>query len=298
MKYATAEAFRVALEQRLLARSRDRNVQLIRLRKQVVFDRLIARLLASAPDRWVVKGGIALELRYGVRARMTKDLDLGRRGSEEAATAELEDALAVNLGDFFRFGIRTATDIDDMTERVAIRYRIGSTLAGRRFEDVVVDVAISGSLVGEPESLGGLDLLDFAGIAPAVIPVVGLEQHVSEKLHAYTRTYEGQRPSSRVKDLIDLVLIRASSTFEAGDLRRALRLTFSDRSSQNLPAQLPPPPSGWAATYPALADEVGLDPDVAIGHRLAAEFLDPILSGAVADDARWDPTSGAWREPP
>jgi hypothetical protein len=48
MKYSSASAFRQALERRFLERSRELGVSLVRLRKGVVFDRLLARL---ATDR-------------------------------------------------------------------------------------------------------------------------------------------------------------------------------------------------------------------------------------------------------
>ena len=65
MRYASAAAFRQALEARLAALSRDGGVSLMRLRKAVAFDRLLARLFAVAPDRWVLKGGLALAYRLG-----------------------------------------------------------------------------------------------------------------------------------------------------------------------------------------------------------------------------------------
>ena len=64
---ATAGALRSALETRLLERSRRDAVDLHRLRRQVAFDRLLARLFdASQParDGWVLKGGYALEMRF------------------------------------------------------------------------------------------------------------------------------------------------------------------------------------------------------------------------------------------
>jgi hypothetical protein len=60
------------VETRLLAHSRATSLSLDRLRKQVVFERLIARLVVAAPNRWVLKGGFALDLRLGARARSTK----------------------------------------------------------------------------------------------------------------------------------------------------------------------------------------------------------------------------------
>ncbi|HEV8632719.1 MAG TPA: nucleotidyl transferase AbiEii/AbiGii toxin family protein, partial [Chloroflexota bacterium] len=65
MRYATAAAFRTALEQRLLASSRQRDGPLALLRKLVAFERLLARLLVVAPDRWVLKGAVALHFRLG-----------------------------------------------------------------------------------------------------------------------------------------------------------------------------------------------------------------------------------------
>jgi hypothetical protein len=51
VNYATAAAFRTALERRLIDRSRETSVALVRLRKAVVFDRLLARLVAVAATR-------------------------------------------------------------------------------------------------------------------------------------------------------------------------------------------------------------------------------------------------------
>jgi len=63
VKYPTPDRFRTALEDRLRARARGRQLPVARLRKEVVFDRLLARLLVVAPDRWILKGGLALDYR-------------------------------------------------------------------------------------------------------------------------------------------------------------------------------------------------------------------------------------------
>ena len=74
MRYATAGAFRQALEERLRQQSLGNNLALTRLRKMIAFDRFLARLAKSDPEAWVVKGGFALQLRLGARARTTKDI--------------------------------------------------------------------------------------------------------------------------------------------------------------------------------------------------------------------------------
>ena len=51
-------------------------MDLQRVRRQVAFDRLLARLFSSTNPPWVLKGGYALELKFAT-ARTTKDIDLG-----------------------------------------------------------------------------------------------------------------------------------------------------------------------------------------------------------------------------
>lgn len=77
MKYDTPGALRMALERRLLETSKQTRLPLTRLRKAVVFERMLARLVRADGERWVLKGAVALEFRTGGQTRATKDLDLG-----------------------------------------------------------------------------------------------------------------------------------------------------------------------------------------------------------------------------
>ncbi len=84
--YATAAAFRRALEDRLQDIARREGVDLQRLRRQVAFDRLLARLFQGGEPRtllWVLKGGYAMELRIKA-ARTTKDVDLTMRSASSS----------------------------------------------------------------------------------------------------------------------------------------------------------------------------------------------------------------------
>jgi hypothetical protein len=62
-KYTTAGAFRRALEEHLKRTSQTDQTDINRLRRQVSFDRLLARLFHNGSVPWVLKGGYALELR-------------------------------------------------------------------------------------------------------------------------------------------------------------------------------------------------------------------------------------------
>jgi hypothetical protein len=72
--YATAGAFRVALEERLRRRSQTDRIDINRLRRQVSFDRLLARLFRGDSVPWALKGGYALELRFKT-ARSAVDME-------------------------------------------------------------------------------------------------------------------------------------------------------------------------------------------------------------------------------
>lgn len=290
MKYESAARFRQALEQRLGDRTKATGASLVRLRKMVVFDRLLARLTVAAPGRWVLKGGLALDFRLKDRSRTTKDMDLVRHDDEEAAVADLIEAASRDLGDFFVFSVEGRVRLGE-DDAGAVRCRVRAELAGRLFENVVVDIGFSDPLGWAPELVRGSDLLAFAGVEPVEIPVIPLEQQVAEKVHAYTRSYRGQ-PSSRARDLVDLVLIKKIATLDGARLHAALRGTFEGRGQHALPGTFPPPPAGWSVAYRKLAREVGLDTDVSAGHREAAALLDPVLGGAVL--RRWDPAEGCW----
>ncbi len=63
MKYTSAAAFRQALDQRLKNEAASTGLGVARLRKRVAFEVFLRRLFAVAPDRWVLKGALALDLR-------------------------------------------------------------------------------------------------------------------------------------------------------------------------------------------------------------------------------------------
>jgi predicted nucleotidyltransferase component of viral defense system len=294
VRYETAKAFRTALEQRLKNEAQATGIVLLRLRKRVAFERFLARLATSESSGWVLKGAFALELRLGLRARTTKDIDLGRADDEEAATEHLEAATHVDLGDFFVFEVRRTPALDAATRFHAVRYTARADLDGRRFEQFPVDVAFSEATPIQAEPLLGANSLEFADVAALQLPVVSLEQHVAEKLHAYTGAFgRNQRESTRVKDLVDLVLIGESSEFDATHLHQALATTFAQRGRQPLPNAFPSPQSSWARPYAVLAREVGIAIDIEVGHTAAARLLDPVLRSEAG--GHWDPEAQRWR---
>jgi hypothetical protein len=151
-------------------------------------------------------------------------------------------------------------------------------------------------LVGHAEVLRGPDLLDFAGIPPVEVPAIPSAQHVAEKLHAYTRRY-GRRgvTSTRVKDLVDLVLIAESVAIPADQLVLAISAVFEQRATHPLPVKLPRPPAEWRPAYKNMAEQVGIESDIDAAFSVIASFLDHILEEQIAGGI-WNPTSRTWDE--
>lgn len=134
MKYTSAAAFRQALDQRLKNEAATSGLGVGRLRKRVAFELFLRRLLAVAPNRWVLKGALALDFRLAVTTRATKDIDLGREDDEQGAIHDITAAQQLVLDDFFTFAATRTDELDNADEFSAIRFHVTAQLAGRTFE--------------------------------------------------------------------------------------------------------------------------------------------------------------------
>jgi hypothetical protein len=243
MKYNSGSAFRRALEDRLRNHSLQAGVPLVRLRKMVAFDRFLARLIQSSPDEWVLKGGLALQLRLEEGARTTKDIDLLDLANQEDIHRALLDAGALDLGDWFVFEVARPVR-HSMENFGGIRFRVRSLLDGRIFEEFHLDVGVGDPIVGTVEFLSTPALLEFAGIQPTVVPCYPVTQQIAEKVHALTR-FHASGEGSRVKDLVDILLMAELGEIDADLLVQALQATFDARQTHSLPAVFPDIPEGW-----------------------------------------------------
>ena len=266
-RYVTATAFRRALEDRLQEIARKEGIDLQRLRRQVAFDRLLARVFQAAQPPalpWVLKGGYAMELRIKA-ARTTKDIDLTMRSASGSGgkkddkknlvvLAKLQETAAIDSGDFFVFMIGEAISDLEAAPYGGVRFPVEARLDGRVFVGFHLDVG-RGDAVMEPlEVIEGRDWLGFAGIASPSLYMIPREQQFAEKLHAYTLPRPGA-VNSRVRDLVDMVLLIQSATLRREKVSDAVRITFERRRTHKVPTVLPQPPADWEKPYDALAKE-------------------------------------------
>lgn len=260
MQYETPAAFRAALDARLANRARDTGVDLQRLRRRVVFERLLVRLDLGAPERWIVKGGMALEVRLGDRARSTRDLDLALRDADADGGIVRElviDCVAHDAeDDRFEFLVGQPTSISpDDAGRPGWRFEVNARLGGQTFARVRLEVVARADEITKTRRVDLPGVLDFVGLPIHKVEIVDPEQHFAEKMHALTRTY-GDRPNSRVRDLPDLVLLIEDGLTPSNGLLAVVAHVFAERATHELPHILPDPPASWREDYPAAAGDM------------------------------------------
>ena len=265
--YSNAAAFRQGLEARLRNTAQERGVQIQGLRLKIAIERLLARLFDDPDPPWILKGGYAMELRFRPKARATKDVDLtvhdatARPSVLRERLSELHESLqaaaAKDLGDFFEFVIEPMRGELQAAPGGGGTFPVVTRMAGRDFARFHIDAAFGDEVVGEPEALIGDDLMGFAGIAPARALAIPKTQQFAEKIHAYTFPWT-DRPNTRSRDLVDLLLLIERGELDVDAVRHALLETFRRRARQPLPDRLSPPPAHWEHEFPAMAREAGI----------------------------------------
>lgn len=278
--YATAGAFRKALEERLKQIALHEKVDMNRLRRQVAFDRLLARLFQTDHAPWTLKGGYALELRLKT-ARATVDVDLTMQKAalpledpdQTNATIRemLQNTLTPALPDWLEYLIGAPTmDLDGAPDGGA-RYPVEARMDGRVFARFHLDVGVGDVIIEPLETIECRQWLQFAGIGSPRVAMITREQHFAEKLHAYT--LPRFTPNTRVKDLVDMALLIQSQDLDSEKTADALLLTFGRRKTHPVPVELPTPPDNWQTRFSALATECHLAPDMNEAWNRIQSFL-------------------------
>jgi hypothetical protein len=198
----------------------------------------------------------------------------------------------LDLQDWFSFTVRPDTAVLPGPAHGGQRFFVRAQVAGRTFESFHIDVGSGDPVVEPAEMLETPPILAFAGIPPVRVPCYPLTQHLAEKVHAYIRpraTGEG----TRVRDLVDIILIAEHMTINGLVLSTAIQAIFAARGKGEPPPSLPAPPQSWALPFRRLAEEVGLSCTTLVEAELTVRgFLDPILGGAV--QGVWAPERQVW----
>jgi hypothetical protein len=289
--YPSPQAFRQALTDKLREASTDGSWTLSQLQRQIAYDRLLERLYL-VDDGWVVKGATAL-LARGIGVRGTIDVDIYRERARELAEAELREAAARDIGDWFTFelgpGRAVATD-------AAVRIPVTAYVGTASWASFHVDLVGSDMrMTGQPDKVPPLARVLMPDIEQHGYRAYPLADHIADKISAILQRYSGQdRPSTRFKDLVDLVAIVTEASV-AADQQMAALTSEAQRRNMPLPATFDVPDRAlWERGY---ADEAGrslLPSAHTLDEALSVvrPFVEPLLAEIAA--GRWDPENGQW----
>lgn len=294
--YGSPRAFDAALKDRLQVAANESPYTVAELRRQFAYDRLLARAFTAHPDRWILKGGGGLLARIPGQARHSMDIDLFYRGELDTAASDLEDLAADDsFGDFFTFDIsrRPGQFADGAT---GMNLRVDAFLGEKEFQRFNIDVVISSNMTKEPDVIAGLAPVLIPGLRVVDYIVYSVVDHVADKHAAMIDTYGGgNRPSSRYRDLVDLVLVATTQYMEAGELRAALLSEYSHRGL-DVPTTVDAPDDSWESGYAREAAKVPhLGPQTLNAALVVVRgLLEPVLIGEV--DGHWSPDELQWMD--
>lgn len=262
-RYGSPPKNRRALEQRLRNVIPDTELQQ-RARRQLGYVALAAALMRHARDEhdeplFLVKGGVAIELLLGLRARATKDLDATAR----LAADEIEPRLRASLthgweGFSFRLlGLDRIRDTSAFRGDIKIGYR-GDPWGTVQFEVSPAEgtagreIQWTSSAFVDPEHLGLQ--------SPGELPIVTISYLIAQKLHACTDHTDPEQPNDRYRDLIDLILVdRLVDEEDRTSVREACVEVFSLRDKHDWPPRVEVLPE-WVDGYRRLAERLDFSP--------------------------------------
>lgn len=290
-RYKTPEAARAAVTDRLRSTATNGPWRLPDLQRQFAYDQLVERLYRLDPG-WVIKGATALLARR-VSVRHTLDLDVYRAGAIADVERQVREAAALDIGDWVRFEVGESLRVRAAGAQAA-RAKVSSYIGNKIWAPFQIDMVADGvEMTGVPDSVAPLTdvrVLDRDRIPWRAYPLV---DHIADKVCAIFEVHDG-RPSTRFKDLIDLVAITTHSSVHADEQLRALASEARRRDLQ-LPAHFDVPDRVlWRQGYQTEARRtVGL-----VAQRLedamdlVCPFIDPLLGETASE--WWDPASILW----
>ena len=226
-----------------------------------------------ARPHFIVKGGVALELRLAGRARATNDLDVLVLCDEDDLVSAFDSILREPYHEctFTRRGDSYPMGAKNVRVWVQIAYR------SQRWATVQVDLTRPDVAETETDRLPGISLSAFGLTGPTEVVCLSLRYHIAQKLHGMTKPSQDGR-NERFRDAVDLLLLRdLIDTADLRGVREACEQTFLARAEHGWPPVMALPPS-WREPFAVLARSMNVgESDLDDAEVALRKFLDRIL---------------------
>lgn len=262
------------------------------------FNRFLSRIFSEGDaSEWVLKGGTGMLARVP-SGRPTRDVDLSRKGHTlDESLNDLRRLAAIDLGDHFVFqyiGHEKSIGGEEQpyTEGYTVSFDI---LIGGRSKNILnVDLSTGVGItatVASIEPANGLQLPRLVNHDYRLYPAV---DQIADKVCASMQSFH-DRPSSREKDLVDLVVLAVTHDVEGNALRIAIATEARLRQMETFSHIVIP--DNWGRRYADMAKTIPYCTDFAtveLATAFVTCFIDPALVGT-ADGKTWSHKHLDWR---
>lgn len=262
------------------------------------FNRFLSRTFSEGENsEWVLKGGTGILARIP-SSRSTRDIDLYRQGfTLDQALEDLKRLASIDIGDHFRFeyvshDVAIATETQPYTDgyRVSFNIFIGVIKKG----SVQIDLAVGTGITDEVSASVPATTLGLPRLISNPYRLYPVVDQIADKVCATVADYDG-RPSSREKDLVDLVVFAITQEIDGTALSLAIN-TERDRRKME-PFERFVVPSTWGPGYVKQSRPVPHCADyrtVELAAELAARLIEPALTGE-ANRRTWSTEMLQWQ---
>lgn len=291
--YETPQAFDRALKKAIASAGGDRGERY----RQMLRDRFLCRVFSSGDNELVLKGGSGLLARIP-DARATRDIDFGHggRADADAVLEKLNAAVSCDLGDWCRFELtRCEESLDENGYSRLLKLRYSTRIGDEEKDPILIDLSLDCATTLPPERIEPASRIAVEGIETCGYLVYPLPDQLADKLCAIMELQLGGWPSSRTKDLVDVVFYATNERFDLRELSHAVWAECA-RRDMVVPERFAAP-EAWKRGFAAFAKKSGVPTEYAsfeAASALASAFFNPALAASV-DNLVWDPGSLTWR---
>lgn len=295
MKYSTPKALEMAVKEAAKKAPLDTN----RAIQSFYHHRFLCRVFSKPLSPFALKGGHSMLART-IDARLTRDIDLTTSELHlEEALNELKRLAAINLGDFVSFVFVDASPIkseDEYREGYAVKF--DAFLGSKKIQGVSIDLVSDEIPCESVDIITPADRLAIEGISSFDYQVYPAERSIADKVCALLERHDG-RPSSRVKDLVDIAVYATNISFDRQKLSSEVlhelkaRHLETEKGIFDVPAEWGPE---RARQYEKLAAGTLLSAQAKTmqgGREIALAFINPCLEDNETH-ATWDPPTMRW----
>lgn len=264
--------------------------------RQALRDRFLCRIFSDPDARFILKGGSGTLARIP-SARATRDTDFATRRKEtpDAIIDAFEKLLALDLGDFCKFKLSHRDEaIDENGYSRLVRLRYATYIGEEEKDPVLVDLSLDCEATLPPERLTPANRLDLPGALVRDYYVYSVEDQLADKLCAIMEKHPGGWPSSRMKDLVDIVFYALTQSPTSDGLRDAIE-NECKRRSMDVPEHFAAPDE-WRSGFSPFATKARTPEKYRAfdsACTLASKLFNPVLENSVTR-MKWECRTTLW----